>query len=118
MSLAPFLDFTPVFVFALTGALVASRAQLHLVGFVFVAALTAIGGGTTRDLIGGSPQMAVAGCAAMTFALRAGSSHPGLAPAGLQEQAATERAQVRRRPGSSGKPRRKSCASIAPLPGR
>ena len=32
--------------FALTGALAASRAQLDIVGFVFIAALTAVGGGT------------------------------------------------------------------------
>lgn len=45
------LDVASVFVFALTGALVASRAQLDIVGFVFVAALTAVGGGTLRDVI-------------------------------------------------------------------
>ncbi len=46
-----FLDYASVLVFALTGALVASRQQLDLVGFVFMAALTAVGGGTLRDLI-------------------------------------------------------------------
>ncbi|WCR10079.1 trimeric intracellular cation channel family protein [Paracoccus stylophorae] len=45
------LDYGSVLVFALTGALVASRAQLDPVGFVFMAALTAVGGGTLRDLI-------------------------------------------------------------------
>lgn len=45
------LDYAAVFVFALTGALVASRAQLDIVGFVFLACLTATGGGTLRDLI-------------------------------------------------------------------
>lgn len=45
------LDYTSVLIFALTGALVASRAQLDLVGFVFMAALTAVGGGTVRDLV-------------------------------------------------------------------
>lgn len=45
------LDFASVFIFALTGALVASRAQLDVVGFVFVACLTAVGGGTVRDVI-------------------------------------------------------------------
>lgn len=45
------LDYASVWVFALTGALVASRAQLDLVGFIFFAALTAVGGGTVRDLI-------------------------------------------------------------------
>ncbi|MFO7804407.1 MAG: trimeric intracellular cation channel family protein [Paracoccaceae bacterium] len=45
------LDYASVFVFALTGALVASRAQLDLIGFVFIACLTAVGGGTVRDVI-------------------------------------------------------------------
>ncbi len=45
------LDLTSVFVFALTGALVASRAQLDIVGFVFLGVLTAVGGGTVRDLL-------------------------------------------------------------------
>lgn len=51
MTAITFLDFASVFVFALTGALVASRAQLDLVGFAFVACLTAVGGGTLRDLL-------------------------------------------------------------------
>lgn len=51
MSGLQFLDYASVFVFALTGALVASRAQLDLIGFVFVASLTAVGGGTLRDII-------------------------------------------------------------------
>ncbi|SIS63433.1 trimeric intracellular cation channel family protein [Paracoccus saliphilus] len=45
------LDYGAVLIFALTGALVASRAQLDPVGFIFMAALTAVGGGTLRDLI-------------------------------------------------------------------
>lgn len=45
------LDHGAVLIFALTGALVASRSQLDPVGFVFMAALTAVGGGTLRDLI-------------------------------------------------------------------
>ena len=45
------LDLLSVFVFALTGALTASRAQLDIVGFVFVACLTAMGGGTARDVL-------------------------------------------------------------------
>nr|WP_232843687.1 trimeric intracellular cation channel family protein [Rhodobacter amnigenus] len=49
--MVPFLDLASVAVFALTGALVASRAQLDVVGFIFVAALTALGGGTLRDVM-------------------------------------------------------------------
>ncbi len=51
MTLLAALDYTSVFIFALTGALVASRAQLDIVGFVFVACLTAVGGGTIRDVL-------------------------------------------------------------------
>ena len=51
MTLVTLLDYASVFVFVLTGALVASRAQLDIVGFVFLACLTATGGGTLRDLI-------------------------------------------------------------------
>jgi uncharacterized membrane protein YeiH len=50
-ALVAALDYGSVLVFALTGALVASRAQLDPVGFVFMASLTAVGGGTLRDLI-------------------------------------------------------------------
>jgi uncharacterized membrane protein YeiH len=51
VSLVLLLDYAAVFVFALTGALVASRAQLDIVGFIFLACLTATGGGTLRDII-------------------------------------------------------------------
>ncbi|WP_415184276.1 trimeric intracellular cation channel family protein [Phaeovulum sp.] len=54
MTLVAGLEYASVLVFALTGALVASRQQLDLVGFVFVAALTAVGGGTLRDLLLGA----------------------------------------------------------------
>ena len=45
------LDYASALVFALTGALVASRLQLDPVGFIFMATMTAVGGGTLRDLI-------------------------------------------------------------------
>lgn len=51
LKLGAALDHASVLIFALTGALVASRKQLDLVGFVFIAALTAVGGGTLRDLL-------------------------------------------------------------------
>jgi uncharacterized membrane protein YeiH len=41
-------------VFAATGALAASRKRLDMIGFVFLAILTDIGGGTVRDLILGA----------------------------------------------------------------
>ncbi|MTH65115.1 trimeric intracellular cation channel family protein [Paracoccus shanxieyensis] len=49
--LLPLLDYASVLVFALTGALVASRGQLDITGFIFFATLTGIGGGTLRDLL-------------------------------------------------------------------
>ncbi|MCA0400035.1 MAG: trimeric intracellular cation channel family protein [Proteobacteria bacterium] len=43
-------------VFAISGALVASRKQMDIVAFVFFGTVTAIGGGTFRDLVlGHSP---------------------------------------------------------------
>ena len=51
MTAAAALDLASVFVFALTGALAPSRAQLDIVGFLFFSAITAVGGGTVRDLL-------------------------------------------------------------------
>jgi uncharacterized membrane protein YeiH len=45
------LDYAGVAVFAATGALAASRKQLDIVGFLFLACVTGIGGGTFRDVI-------------------------------------------------------------------
>jgi uncharacterized membrane protein YeiH len=45
------LDLVGVAVFAVSGALEAARKQLDLVGFLFVAAVTGIGGGTLRDVL-------------------------------------------------------------------
>ena len=46
-----YLDYAGVAVFAATGALAASRKQLDIIGFLFLASVTGIGGGTLRDLI-------------------------------------------------------------------
>lgn len=54
MTLPEFLDYAGVAVFAATGALAASRKQLDLIGFLFLAAVTGIGGGTLRDIILGT----------------------------------------------------------------
>ena len=51
MTVLGFLDYASVFVFALTGGLAASRQQLDVVGFAFVSCLTAVGGGTLRDVL-------------------------------------------------------------------
>ncbi|MEQ8398153.1 trimeric intracellular cation channel family protein [Thalassobaculum sp.] len=45
------LDLLGVAVFAATGALVASRKQMDLVGFGLMASATGIGGGTLRDVL-------------------------------------------------------------------
>ncbi|MBK6468099.1 MAG: trimeric intracellular cation channel family protein [Paracoccaceae bacterium] len=50
-SVLQMLDYAAVAVFAVTGALAASRSQLDIVGFIFIACLTATGGGSTRDVI-------------------------------------------------------------------
>lgn len=46
-----FLNYLGVFVFAMSGALVAGRKQMDVFGFVVLALMPAIGGGTLRDLI-------------------------------------------------------------------
>ncbi|GAB4303535.1 MAG: trimeric intracellular cation channel family protein [Roseovarius sp.] len=51
MTAQALLDYAAVVVFAMTGALAASRSQLDIVGFAFVACLTAVGGGTLRDVL-------------------------------------------------------------------
>ena len=54
MTLLQFLDYCGVAVFAATGALAASRKQLDIIGFIFLAILTGVGGGTIRDLMLGA----------------------------------------------------------------
>jgi uncharacterized membrane protein YeiH len=46
-----FLDLAGVAVFAVSGVLAARERELDLIGVVVVAAITAIGGGTLRDLL-------------------------------------------------------------------
>jgi len=45
------MDIMGVIVFAASGALVASRKEMDLVGFGLMASLTGVGGGTLRDLL-------------------------------------------------------------------
>lgn len=45
------LDFAGVAVYAISGALAAGRKKLDLIGVVVIASVTAIGGGTLRDLL-------------------------------------------------------------------
>ena len=55
-----FLDYAGVAVFAATGALAASRKELDIIGFLFLAGTTGVGGGTVRDLVLGVPVFWVA----------------------------------------------------------
>lgn len=48
------LDWFGICVFAVTGALVASRKEMDIVGFALLGSVTGIGGGTVRDLVLGS----------------------------------------------------------------
>ncbi len=49
------LDLFGVFVFAASGALAADRRGMDLFGFVAIALLPAVGGGTVRDMVLGAP---------------------------------------------------------------
>ncbi len=51
MTLLQLIDLVGVGVFAVSGALAAGRKRLDLLGVVVIAMVTAIGGGTTRDLL-------------------------------------------------------------------
>ncbi|MBO6718038.1 MAG: trimeric intracellular cation channel family protein [Rhizobiaceae bacterium] len=55
MNPIEFFDYAGIAVFAATGALAASRKQLDIVSFLFLGGVTAIGGGTLRDLILDAP---------------------------------------------------------------
>src|SRR4051812_9705530 len=49
------LDWLGIVAFAVTGALVASRKRMDVVGFVVLGTATGIGGGTLRDVLLGLP---------------------------------------------------------------
>lgn len=49
------LDWLGVVAFTITGALVASRKQMDIVGFALLGTVTGIGGGTLRDVLLGVP---------------------------------------------------------------
>ena len=49
------LDSLGIIAFTVTGALVASRKQMDVVGFVMLGTVTGIGGGTLRDVLLGLP---------------------------------------------------------------
>lgn len=51
MNVADILNYAGIAVFAATGALSASRKQMDVIGFLFLAVVTAVGGGTFRDIV-------------------------------------------------------------------
>jgi uncharacterized membrane protein YeiH len=53
--LVHFFDVLAAIVFAVSGALVASRKGMDVMGFIWLAVVTGVGGGTVRDLILGVP---------------------------------------------------------------
>lgn len=54
-NLIAFLDIFAAVSFAATGALIASRKGLDILGFMWLGVLTGVGGGTVRDLVLGAP---------------------------------------------------------------
>ena len=55
MSVVDWLAFAGTFAFAVSGALLAARHRLDIIGFLFVANMTGVGGGTVRDLLLDAP---------------------------------------------------------------
>jgi uncharacterized membrane protein YeiH len=49
------LDWIGIIAFTVTGALIASRKQMDVVGFIVLGTVTGIGGGTLRDVLLGLP---------------------------------------------------------------
>ena len=54
-ALPPLLDLAGIAVFALSGALLATRQRLTIVTVAFLALVTGVGGGSVRDLLIGAP---------------------------------------------------------------
>ena len=93
------LDYAGVAVFAATGALAASRKQLDIIGFLFLASVTGIGGGTFRDLILGAPVFWVEESRPMCWSARRSPSSSSSPPIGWSraEAAAVARCDRARR---------------------
>ena len=58
MNLVYFLDIVGTFTFAVSGAIIAARKQFDLFGALVIAFVTAVGGGTLRDMILGRTVLA------------------------------------------------------------
>ena len=51
LSILQYMDMAGVFVFAASGALTAANKKMDIFGFIVIAMITAVGGGTLRDVI-------------------------------------------------------------------
>lgn len=71
IQIGPWLDLAGVAANAIAGALVAGRRQFDWLGVAVVAGVTAIGGGTVRDLLLGRPVFWIANPAYLQAALAA-----------------------------------------------
>ena len=70
-SLLTYFDLAGVFVFAISGALAAARKDMDLFGLIVLASITAVGGGTLRDLVLGEQVFWVQGTLSIWAALGA-----------------------------------------------
>jgi uncharacterized membrane protein YeiH len=61
VTLAEFLSYAGLIVFAASGAIAAAQSKHTIVEFIFFATITAVGGGTLRDLLIGAPVFWVTG---------------------------------------------------------
>ena len=74
MSVLEVLDLLGVFVFGLSGAVLAVEKELDLFGVIVLAIVTALGGGLIRDVcIGAAPPAALSGSRYLLVALAAGA---------------------------------------------
>ena len=67
--LLTYFDLAGVFVFAVSGALAAARKDMDLFGIIVLASITAVGGGTLRDLVLGEQVFWVQGTTSIWAAL-------------------------------------------------
>jgi uncharacterized membrane protein YeiH len=68
------LDILACAVFAVTGALVASRKEMDIVGFLWLGVVTGVGGGTVRDLLLGVPVFWVGNATPLVVCLAAAAA--------------------------------------------
>jgi uncharacterized membrane protein YeiH len=79
------IDHIAVGVFAITGALVASRKQMNIFGFILLGTVTGIGGGIIRDVLGGEVSLVLKKEIYVTAALLGAATFVGLQIAGVAQ---------------------------------